>query len=44
VTTGWEDDFSVLPDATTDGSADGWNEPDEPDDDRLERERPPHWG
>lgn len=43
MTTGSEDDFSVLPDTTADESADGWNEPDESDDDRLERERPPHW-
>ncbi|HMG30718.1 MAG TPA: hypothetical protein VK585_11435 [Jiangellaceae bacterium] len=43
MTTGWEDDFDVLPDPTSDESADGWGEPDESDDDRLEQERPPHW-
>jgi hypothetical protein len=43
VTTGWEDDFDVLPDTTSDERPDGWGEPDESDDDRLERDRPPHW-
>ena len=43
MTTGWEDDFAVLPDTTSDERGDGWGETDESDDDRLEQERPPHW-
>ncbi|HZY27286.1 MAG: hypothetical protein ACRDVO_10190 [Jiangellaceae bacterium] len=43
MSTGWEDDFDVLPDTTSDERADGWGESDESADDRFEQERPPHW-
>jgi hypothetical protein len=37
-------DDSPLPEQTTDDTDVGWNEPDEVDDDeRLLREKPPHW-
>ncbi|HET6729940.1 MAG TPA: hypothetical protein VFG96_11005 [Jiangellaceae bacterium] len=43
MTTGWGDDFDVLPDTTSDERGDSWGETDESDDDRLEQDRPPHW-
>jgi hypothetical protein len=38
-----EDDVYVLPDQTTDDTAQGWGERDESNDERLLDERPPHW-
>jgi hypothetical protein len=41
---GPEDDKPVLPSRSGDDSDGGWGElPEEDDDARLERERPPHW-
>ena len=38
------DDDPVLPVASREDTDDGWGEPAEPDDDeRLCRDRPPHW-
>ena len=38
------DDKKALPERTEDEAGVGWNEDPEPDDDeRLRRERPPHW-
>jgi hypothetical protein len=37
-------DDEVLPEQTTDDTDRGWSEtPDEDDDERLIREKPPHW-
>jgi hypothetical protein len=41
---GWDDDFVVLPDTTTDETGRGWGDDREPDDERLLDDRPPHWG
>lgn len=42
---GWDDDFVVLPDTTSDEGAVGWGDEHQADDDsRLLGERPPHWG
>ncbi|WP_169738818.1 hypothetical protein [Jiangella gansuensis] len=41
--TGWEDDFDVLPDTTTDERPTGWGDDDSSNDDRLLEDRPPHW-
>lgn len=39
------DDLDVLPDTTSDERAVGWGEDAERDDtDRLNADRPPHWG
>lgn len=43
MTTGWEDDFEVLPDTTSDESGEGWGDAVESDEDRLADELPPHW-
>jgi hypothetical protein len=44
VTIGWDDEFVVLPDTTTDEGDVGWgDEPADADDRRLLEERPPHW-
>jgi hypothetical protein len=43
---GYDDDAAdeVLPDQTSDDTDRGWGEaPDEDDDERLIREKPPHW-
>ena len=44
---GPEDDKPVLPSRSTDDTDTGWGEPsstdEDPDDERLTRERPPHW-
>jgi hypothetical protein len=38
------DDEPVLPAKSREDTDAGWGEPDEPDDDeRLNRDRPPHW-
>ena len=37
-------DDAVLPEQTADDTDEGWSErPDESDDERLLREKPPHW-
>jgi hypothetical protein len=33
----------VLPDQTGDDTDEGWSQPEQDDDERLQRERPPHW-
>jgi hypothetical protein len=43
MTAGWDDDFEVLPDATSDETDEGWGEGDDSNDERLADERPPHW-
>jgi hypothetical protein len=43
VAIGWDDDFVVLPDITTD-EHDVGEEASEGDDQRLLDDRPPHWG
>ena len=44
MSTSWDDDFDVLPDTTADETAGGWGDDrDDTNDDRLTRERPPHW-
>lgn len=43
MTTSWEDDFDVLPDAPSDEGPEGWGDTDETNDERLADERPPHW-
>ena len=44
---GPEDDKPVLPSRSADDTDTGWGEPsstdEDPDDERLTRERPPHW-
>ena len=41
---GWDDEFVVLPDVTTDERDIGWGEEASGEDDqRLMDERPPHW-
>jgi hypothetical protein len=40
---GWNDDFELLPDTTSDERDDGRDEDDDSNDDRLLNERPPHW-
>lgn len=41
---GWEDEWEVLPDVTGDESARGWGDDlDDSNDRRLLDERPPHW-
>jgi hypothetical protein len=40
----WDDDLEILPDTTTDESAEGWGDAaDDSNDERLAAERPPHW-
>ena len=42
---GFLDDLDLLPDTTRDERAEGWGEDAGPDDtDRLNADRPPHWG
>jgi hypothetical protein len=36
---GWDDDFDILPDTTSDERS----HEDESNDERLKEERPPHW-
>ncbi len=40
---GWDDEFVVLPDTTTDETGPGWGDEPESDDARLREDRPPHW-
>jgi hypothetical protein len=37
------DDEPLLPVRSQEDMGIGWGEPPEPDDERLHRERPPHW-
>ena len=44
MTSGWDDDFVVLPDITSDEDDTGWgDDQDDADDRHLLDERPPHW-
>jgi hypothetical protein len=43
MTMGWDDDFVVLPDTTSDEDDVGWGDEPEDADRRLLDERPPHW-
>ena len=44
MTSGWDDDFVVLPDTTSDEDEIGWaDERGDDEDRRLLDERPPHW-
>lgn len=37
------EDPPILPDATADETAEGWNEESDSNDERLLDDRPPHW-
>ncbi|NEE01138.1 hypothetical protein [Phytoactinopolyspora halotolerans] len=43
MTSGWDDDFEILPDTTEDEAPRGWGDDDASNDRRLLDERPPHW-
>ena len=40
---GWDDEFVVLPDITTDERDVGWGDESDGNDQRLQDDRPPHW-
>jgi len=40
---GWDNDFEVLPDTTSDERAEGRDDEDDSNDERLVAEKPPHW-
>lgn len=40
---GWDSDFEVLPDTTSDERDESQDDEDGSDDERLLTERPPHW-
>lgn len=43
MSSGWDEDFVVLPDITSDEADHGWGDDQELDDSRLLEDRPPHW-
>lgn len=41
---GWNSEFELLPDTTSDERGEDRDDEDESNDERLTADRPPHWG